>query len=70
MGKADNGHFNLPDFYMMTFVSAAWSSARGMLAYKLAGTFLADYYLPLIDPKEFLKQMKGSGKDAEGKKND
>jgi hypothetical protein len=29
-----------------------------MLAYKLAGTFLTDYYLPLIDPKEFLKQIK------------
>jgi hypothetical protein len=43
---------------MMTFVSTAWSSARGMMAYKLAARFLADYYLPLIDPKEFLKQIK------------
>ena len=56
--KAEDDNFNLPDFYMMTFVSTAWSSTRGMLAYKLAGTFLSDYYLPLIDPKEFLKQIK------------
>ena len=67
--KPGDGHFNLPDFYMMTFVSTAWSTTRGMLAYKLAGTFLADYYLPLIDPKEFLKQIKGSGKKSNLERN-
>ena len=48
--------FKLPDNLMLTCISAAISSSRGMLAYKLAGTILANYYLPLIDPKNFLKQ--------------
>jgi len=49
-------NFKLPDNLMLTCISTAVSSSRGMLAYKLAGTFLANYYLPLIDPKNFLKQ--------------
>ncbi len=48
--------FKLPDNLMLTCISTAVSSSRGMLAYKLAGTFLADYYLPLIDPKKFLSK--------------
>lgn len=50
-------NFQLDDFFMVTFVSTAVSSGRGMLANKLAGTYLADYYLPLVDPKDFLNQM-------------
>ena len=54
--EEDNTNFKLPDNIMLTCISTAISSSRGMLAYKLAGTILADYYLPLIDPKNFLKQ--------------
>jgi hypothetical protein len=50
----DSQKFKLPDFLMLTFVSTAVSSTRGMLAYKLSGTFLSEYYLPLVDPKDFL----------------
>jgi hypothetical protein len=50
--------FQLPDFFILTFVSTAVSSARGMLSYKLSGTFLSDYYLPFVDPKDFLSQFK------------
>ncbi len=55
--KVDGNKFQLPDFFMTTFISTALSSGRGMLAYKLAGTFLADYYLPLIDPKDFISHI-------------
>jgi hypothetical protein len=29
-----------------------------MLSYKLSGTFLSDYYLPFVDPKDFLNHFK------------
>lgn len=50
----DGAKFKLPEFFMMTFLSTAVASSRGMLAYKLSGTFLSEYYLPLVDPKDFL----------------
>jgi len=49
---------NIPDFLILTFLNVAISSARGMLVYRLSGTILADFYLPLIDPNEFLSQIK------------
>ena len=51
----DDDKFEVPDPIMITFVGAAISSARGMLAYKLSGTILSDYYLPLIDVQALLK---------------
>lgn len=64
-------NFQLPDAFMITFVSTAVSSTRGMLAYKLSGTFLSDYYLPLFDPKDFLSQFRSElpkGKKALSKR--
>jgi hypothetical protein len=55
--KVDGQNFQLPDFFMQTFVSTAVSSTRGMLAYKLSGTFLSDYYLPFVDPKDFISHF-------------
>lgn len=53
--EEDDDKFQIPDPLMITFVGAAISSTRGMLAYKLSGTLLSDYYLPLIDIQELLK---------------
>lgn len=51
-----NDHkFQIPDPLIETFVGAAISSTRGMLAYKLSDTILSDYYLPLIDVQKILK---------------
>lgn len=55
--KVEGNNFQMKEFFMKTFVSTAVSSARGMLANNLAGTFLADYYLPLIDPKDLLSNI-------------
>lgn len=52
--EEDDSKFQMPDPLMITFVGAAISSTRGMLAYKLSGTILSDYYLPLIDVQELL----------------
>jgi hypothetical protein len=54
--KANVGKFQFPDDLMITFVGASVSSARGMLAYKLSGTVLSKYYLPLIDVKKLLEE--------------
>lgn len=56
--NADGSNFQLPDSLMMTFLSTSVSSGRGMLAYKLAGTPLSDFYLPLVDVNDFLNQIK------------
>jgi len=60
--------FEIPDFFMLTFVGTAVSSARGMLSYKLSGTMLADFYLPLVDPQEFLGHIKEQIKPSISKK--
>ncbi len=60
--------FEIPDFFMLTFVGTAVSSARGMLSYKLSGTILSDFYLPLVDPKEFLVHVKEQTMPATPKK--
>lgn len=56
--KIEDGKFQLSDSLMMTFLSTTISSCRGMLAYKLSGTFLAEYYLPLINIEEFVSHFK------------
>lgn len=66
--KIEKDGFGIPDFFMLTFVGTAVSSARGMLAYKLSGTLLADFYLPLVDPKDFLEHIKGETKTQSVKK--
>lgn len=53
--EGNDEEFQIPDALMITFVGTAISSARGMLTYKLSGTILSDYYLPLIDVEELLK---------------
>ena len=66
--KVNEKGFELPDYFMLTFVGTAVSSARGMLSYKLAGTILADFYLPLIDPQDFIGHITGRGKAVAPKK--
>lgn len=56
--KIEEKDFELQDIFMLTFVGTAFSNARGMLTYKLSGTILADFYLPLIDPKDILGHVK------------
>ena len=50
----DDSSYEMPDQLMVTFVGAIIASTRGMLTYKLAGTLLSDYYLPLVDVKSLL----------------
>ncbi len=49
----DNGHTAIPNPVLHTLFSIAYSTARGILAEKLAGTYLGKHYLPLIDPSYF-----------------
>jgi len=55
--KLSDDGFEIDDVYLLTFVGAAISSARGMLAYKHSGTVLEHFYLPLVDPKNFIENI-------------
>ncbi|MBL4662540.1 MAG: hypothetical protein JKY22_03025 [Flavobacteriaceae bacterium] len=50
----DDNKFEMPDAIMITMVGAAISTIRGMMVYKLSGTLLSEYYLPLINIPDFL----------------
>jgi len=65
--EEDDDKFEIPDPIMITFVGTAISSTRGMLAYKLSGTILSDYYLPLIDVQKLLKGYDDSFTGSEKK---
>ena len=58
--EGNDEEFQIPDALMITFLGTAISSARGMLTYKLSGTILSDYYLPLIDVEDLLKEYETS----------
>lgn len=47
--------FDIPDNLVYTFVGTAISSTRGMLVYKLAGTKLSSFYIPLVDIQDLMK---------------
>ncbi|MBS1645500.1 MAG: hypothetical protein JST36_10725 [Bacteroidetes bacterium] len=49
--------FEIDDDYLLTFVGAAISSARGMLAFKHSGTILENFYVPLVDPRNFIENI-------------
>lgn len=49
----NDGEFvNLPEQLLVTFTSIAYSTTRGIIKEKLAGTRLSDIMLPIIDPKK------------------
>jgi len=54
--EIDGDKFRLPDDLLVNFVSIAYSTARGILFSKTQGSYLNQFILPLIDPKEFIAQ--------------
>tara|TARA_R110002020_G_scaffold119634_2_gene272926 strand:- start:479 stop:946 length:468 start_codon:yes stop_codon:yes gene_type:complete len=52
---SDEEVFDIPDNLIYTFVGTAISSTRGMLVYKLAGTKLSSFYIPMIDVQNLMK---------------
>lgn len=56
--KVENKMINLPDDMIGIFTSTAISTSRGMLAYRLAGTILAEYYIPLVNLEELLSHLR------------
>lgn len=52
---SDEEVFDIPDSLIYTFVGTAISSTRGMLVYKLAGTKLSSFYIPIIDVQNLMK---------------
>lgn len=53
--KTDNEIVNFPNFILETIAGIAISSGRGIIIAKTAGTFINKFYLPILDPRELLK---------------
>lgn len=53
----DDKSYNVPNDMLISFLGIAISSARGMLVYKLSGTLLSKFYLPLVNVKEMLENQ-------------
>lgn len=60
--------FDMPDVLLQSCVSATFSTIRGMLVYKLAGTILSDFYLPFVDIKDLIETTIGVKKKETKKK--
>ncbi|MGK9367941.1 hypothetical protein ACSSWA_03475 [Melioribacter sp. Ez-97] len=54
----DDKEIKLPDILVHTLISISLSTTRGILSEKTRGTILEDIYLPILDPKKFIKQNK------------
>ncbi len=48
-----DGQTHIPNHVLHILFSISYSTARGILVAKLAGTYLGKHYLPLIDPSYF-----------------
>jgi hypothetical protein len=51
VGKSSN---NLPTNLLVAFRSISYSTTRGILYSKFSDTYLNRFFLPLIDPKQFM----------------
>lgn len=56
--KVMKDNIQVPDNILITLLTIAISSARGIIIAKTAGTFINKYYLPILDPNEILKNIK------------
>ena len=54
--KHDDKSMTIPDQFMITLVSISFSTTRGIILGKSAGTILDKIIMPLIDPKKLLPQ--------------
>ncbi len=53
--KIVGGNLKIPDDLLVKFTSIAYSTARGIVFSKTLGSFLNQFTLPLIDPKEIVQ---------------
>ncbi len=55
----EKNEFNIPDNVLVTFLSLSISHTRALLAKSAIGTKFADFYIPIVNPTEVLKQLFG-----------
>ena len=58
--KSDNNDFNIPDRFLATLISIAYSGTRGMLAILNANNKYRKLLLPIVQPTKLLPQKKGN----------
>jgi len=52
----DSGTVNIPNDLLKQLIGVAVSTGRGLIAEKTASSNLRDFYLPVVDPNNLLKQ--------------
>lgn len=50
--------FKLSDNVLATLIEISISSARGIIIAKTAGSFINQFYLPILDPKDIIEDIK------------
>jgi len=56
--QVTNDNIEVPDNILITLLTIAISSARGIIIAKTAGAFINKYYLPILNPEEILENIK------------
>ncbi len=64
----NNKEFNMSPTIMTLVVGSALSHARGAISEKTQGTFIHDYYLPLIKLQDFMQTMVSRSESTEPEK--
>ena len=57
--KKNSIGIDMPDGILEIITGVAISSARGIIISKTAGSFINQFYLPLVSPQEIIAQLKG-----------
>ena len=57
--KKNSIGIDMPDGILEIITGVAISSARGIIIAKTAGSFINQFYLPLVSPQEIISQLKG-----------
>ena len=56
--QVTDGNIQIPDNILITLLTIAISSARGIIIAKTAGAFINKYYLPILNPEDILENIK------------
>lgn len=63
--ESDGNGIIIPDTFLTTLVSLAYSTTRGIILVKGAGTILGGIILPIIDPRKLLPKQQIEDNQAE-----
>lgn len=57
-----SSEMNIPEYILITIASVSFSHTRALMGHHIAGTFAQGIYLPIIDGRDFAKNIFGQDK--------